>query len=252
MVEPLIKDDKNNIAGNSKLSWNSGGFAQFFANSFAKILGKKKFKKSAIQKHDDQIVSVVQEVYHSPDKRKDEVWDWILDKETNFLVHAAYKHCRENVVLVCYRWTDFKDMKDVLSDVQIVLWVNWIDSRVQDSLDFFDEIQMKYPDAKKWVCGHSLWWTISYIVTRHRNPERCIVFNPWSSPTKSFIWMMKDTLFKKEWTKCITTYKIWWDVVSTLSFIWNVENFTIKSASPLTLHAIDSFPGLFEEMKNEC
>ena len=250
MVEPLIKDDKNNIAGNSKLSWNSGGFDQLFANSFAKILGKKKFKKSAIQEHDDQIVSVVQEVYRSPDERKGEVWDWILDKETSFLVHAAYKHRTENIVLVCYRWTDFKDMKDVLSDVQIVLWVNWIDSRVQDSLDFFDEIQMKYPDAKKWVSGHSLWGTISYIVTRHRSPERCVVFNPWASPTKSFIWMMKDTLFKKDWTKCITTYKIWGDVISTLSFVGNVKSFVVKSANPLTLHTINSFPELFEKMKN--
>ena len=62
---------------------------------------------------------------------------------------------------------------------------------------------------------------------------------------------MKDTLLKKEWTKCITTYKIWWDVVSTLSFIWNVKSFTVKSASPLTLHTINSFPELFEKMKKE-
>lgn len=245
MVESLIKNKKS-------INWDSSFATQRIAERFAKILWKKKFKRSAIQEHDNQIVEVVKEVYLSQEQRKNKVWDWILDKDANFLVHAAYKHCMENIVLICYRWTDFKDVKDIFSDIQIVLWVNWIDGRVQQSLDFFDEVQMKYPDAKKWVCGHSLWWTISYIVTRHRNPERCIVFNPWSSPTKSFIWMMKDTLFKKEWTKCITTYKIWWDVVSTLSFIWNVENFTIKSASPLTLHTIDSFPGLFEEMKKEC
>jgi putative lipase involved disintegration of autophagic bodies len=34
--------------------------------------------------------------------------------------------------------------------------VNGIDGRVQESLDFFDDVQMKYPEAKKWVCGHSL------------------------------------------------------------------------------------------------
>ena len=56
--------------------------------------------------------------------------------------------------------------------------MNGIDGRVQESLDFFDDIQMKYPEAKKWVCGHSLLGTISYIVTRHRSPERCVVFNP--------------------------------------------------------------------------
>ena len=243
MVEPLIK--KHDI------SWDSNLATQRMAEWFAKILGKKKFQKSAIQEHDDQIVEVVKEVYLLPEERKDEVGDWILDKNTSFLVHAAYKHRTENIVLICYRWTDFKDVKDIFSDVQIVLWVNGIDGRVQQSLDFFDEIQMKYPDARKWVSGHSLGGTISYIVTRHRSPERCVVFNPWASPTKSFIWMMKDTLFKKDWTKCITTYKIWGDVISTLSFVGNVKSFIVKSANPLTLHTINSFPELFKKMKNE-
>ena len=231
--------------------WNSSWASQKIAEWFAKILWKKEFQKSAIQEHDDQIVEVVREVYLPPAKRKDEVWNWILDKETSFLVHAAYKHRTENIVLVCYRWTDFKNMRDLFSDIQIVLWVNGIDWRVQESLEFFDEVQMKYPDAKKWVCGHSLWWTISYIITKHRNPERCIVFNPWTSPTKSFIWMMKDTLFNRSWTKCITTYKVWWDIISTLGFVWNVKSFTIKSANPLKLHSIDSFPELFKKEKNE-
>ncbi len=243
MVEPLIKRQDS--------QWDSNGVSQKEAELFAKILWKKKFQKSAIQEHDDQVVEVVKEVYLPPEQRADEVGDWILDKETSFLVHAAYKHRTENIVLICYRGTDFKDMKDLFSDVQIVLWVNGIDGRVQESLDFFDDIQMKYPEAKKWVCGHSLWGTISYIVTRHRSPERCVVFNPWASPTKSFIWMMKDTFFKKQWTRCITTYKIWGDVISTLSFVWNVKSFVVKSANPLTLHTINSFPELFEKMKNE-
>ena len=243
MVEPLIKRQDS--------QWDSNGVSQKEAELFAKILWKKKFQKSAIQEHDDQVVEVVKEVYLPPEQRADEVGDWILDKETSFLVHAAYKHRTENIVLICYRGTDFKDMKDLFSDVQIVLWVNGIDGRVQESLDFFDDIQMKYPEAKKWVCGHSLWGTISYIVTRHRSPERCVVFNPWASPTKSLIWMMKDTLFKKQWTRCITTYKIWGDVISTLSFVWNVKSFVVKSANPLTLHTINSFPELFVKMKDE-
>jgi hypothetical protein len=63
--------------------------------------------------------------------------------------------------------------------------------------------------------------------------------------------MMQDTLFKKDRTKCITTYKIWWDAVSTLSFIGNVKSFVVKSANPLTLHTIDSFPELFEKLKKD-
>lgn len=248
MVESLITDNQKS---DNQVFWITNKSTEFLANSFAKILWKKKFKKSAIQAHDDQIVAVTQEVYLHPEQRKAEVWDWILDQENSFLVHAAYKHRTENRVLICYRWTDFKDMKDLFSDIQIVLWVNGIDGRVQNSLDFFDNIQIKYPDAKKRVCGHSLGWTISYIVTKHRSPERCIVFNPWASPTKSFIGMMQDTLFKKDWTKSITTYKIWWDAISTLWFVGNVKSFVLRSASPLKLHSIDSFPKLFEEMKSE-
>ena len=221
------------------------------AEWFAKILWKKKFKKSEIQEHDDQIVEIIKQVYRKPEERKDEVWDWILDKDFNFLVHAAYKHNTENLVLICYRWTDFKDVKDIFSDIQIVLWVNWLDNRVVESIEFFDDVQMKYPDAKKRICGHSLWWTISFLITKHRSPERCIVFNPWSSPTTTFLWMMMDTLVRRARTKKITTYKIWWDIVSALSFIWNVKNFVVKSVNPLTLHTINSFPELFEKMKNE-
>ena len=64
---------------------------------------RKKFKKFVDQIYDDQIISVIQEVYLPPEKRKDEVGDWILDRETSFLVHAAYKHRNKDIVLVCYR-----------------------------------------------------------------------------------------------------------------------------------------------------
>jgi hypothetical protein len=221
------------------------------AEWFAKVLWKKKFKIDEIQENDDQVVQVVKEVYRKPEERVNEVWDWILDRDFNFLVHAAYKHRSENLVLICYRGTDFKDVKDIFSDIQIVLWVNWLDGRVEKSLEFFDDVQMKYPDAKKWICGHSLGWTISFLITKHRGPERCIVFNPWSSPTTAFLWMMFDTLTRRPWTKKITTYKIWWDIVSAFSFIWNVKNFVVKSVNPLTLHTIDSFPALFEKEKQK-
>ncbi len=239
MVESLITKTQN---------WNNPSKAnKVMAEWFARVLWRKKFKVSKIQEHDDQIVEVVREVYKLPEQRKDVVWDWILDRDLSFLVHAAYKHSRENIVLVCYRGTDFKDVKDVFSDVQIVLWVNWIDWRVQDSLSFFDDVQIKYPDAKKWICWHSLGGTICYVVTKHRSPDRCVVFNSWSSPTTTFLWMMVDTLTKRSRTKTVTTYKIWWDIVSTLSFVWNVKNFTVKSVNPLTLHSIDTFPELFKK-----
>ncbi len=252
MGEEIIK---NNEQKNSELIRDGMDDTSFsnklVANTYVKILWKKRFKKSEVQEHDNQIVAVVQDVYLAPEYRKECVWDWVLDKETSNVFHAAYRHRNDDIVLVCYRGTDFKNLQDLLSDVHIVLWVNSIDTRVTRSLDFYDEIQMKYPNMKKWVCWHSLWWTISYIVTKHRAPDRCIVFNPWASPTKTFLWMLKDTLFKKAWTKTITTYKIWGDVISTLSFVWNVRSFVLKTANPLKLHSIDSFPDLFKNEKGE-
>lgn len=224
---------------------------QKMADWYAKILWKKTFTKTKIQENDNQIISVVQEVYLPPEERKSEVWDWILDQDTSFLMHAAYLNHNDNVVLICYRWTDFKNVQDIVSDVQIVLWVNSIDWRVKQSLEFFDQVQMKYPDAKKWICGHSLGWTISYIVTEHRNPERCVVFNPGAAPTRSFVAMLQDTLSKKERTKKVTTYKIWWDVISLISFVGNVKSFVLKEVNPLKLHSIDSFPALFETEKSK-
>ena len=250
MSEESIKNDEQKDLGMIKNGADDTSFSnKLAANTYVKILWKKKFKKSEIQEHDDEIVTVVQEVYSAPELRKDWVWDWVLDKETSDIFHAAYKHVSADVVLICYRGTDFKNLQDLVSDIHIVLWVNSIDSRVTRSLEFYDEIQIKYPNMKKWVCGHSLWWTISYIVTKHRGPERCIVFNPWASPTKTFLWMLRDTLFKKAWTKTITTYKIWGDVISTLSFVWNVKSFVLKTANPLKLHSIDSFPELFKNEK---
>ena len=242
MVESLITQPQNEQNAPSKKN-------QIMAEWFAKVLWKKKFKIFEVQQNDDQIVRVVKQVYRDPEQRVDEVWDWILDRDFNFLVHAAYRHRSENIVLICYRGTNFKDVKDIFSDIQIVLWVNWLDGRVEKSIEFFDDVQMKYPDARKRICGHSLGWTISFLITKHRSPERCIVFNPWSSPTTTFLGMMFDTLARRPWTKRITTYKIWWDIVSALSFIWNVKNFVVKSVNPLTLHTIDSFPELFEKRK---
>jgi alpha-beta hydrolase superfamily lysophospholipase len=139
-------------------------------------------------------------------------------------------------------------LKDIFSDVQIVLWINVIDVRVKASRDFYDQVSIKYGTYEKWVTGHSLGGTISYLVTKHRNPDRCIVFNPWAGPTKSFLSMMQDTFLKKEWTQKITTYKIFWDMISTLGFVGNVKTFFLKTLDPMKLHSINSFPELFEDI----
>ncbi|MDR0369366.1 MAG: hypothetical protein LBH96_02255, partial [Candidatus Peribacteria bacterium] len=58
--------------------------------------------------------------------------------------------------------------------------------------------------------------------------------------------MMQDTFLKKARTKKITTYKIFGDAISTLSFIGNVKTFFLKTIDPTKLHSISSFPQFFE------
>ncbi|MDR2189898.1 MAG: hypothetical protein LBP53_01590 [Candidatus Peribacteria bacterium] len=57
--------------------------------------------------------------------------------------------------------------------------------------------------------------------------------------------MMQDTLLKKDWTKKITTYKIFGDMISTLGFVGNVKTFFLQTLDPMKLHSINSFPALF-------
>ena len=215
------------------------------------FLKNKNFEKRAYQRFDNQIVTLVQESYEAPEKRRKIIGNWSLDEDFNELRHCVYKHLSQPRVMICYRGTDFSNVKDLISDIQIVLGINAMDSRVIESLNLFDAVTMKYPTEMKWISGHSLWWTISYIVAKHREVERCIAFNPWAAPTKSFFGMIQDTIFKKKWTQKITTYRILWDSISTLSFVGNIKMFILKSVQPLKLHSIDSFPELFTNWDQE-
>jgi hypothetical protein len=247
MIKPLIPSTEE---VQPELSF-SQKMTQKAMNLYAKILGNKKFEKNPLQEYDGQIVHLVQESYLPPAERQKIIGDRKLDDELNFPLHNVYAHLDQKKMLICYRGTDFTDIKDVVSDIQIVLGVNAIDVRVKESLDFYDQAITKYATYEKWLTGHSLGGTIAYIVSKHRIPDRCIAFNPGSAPTKSFLSMMQDTLLKKEWTQKITTYKIFGDIVSTLSFVGNVKTFFLKTVDPKKLHSINSFPGLFEGKEKE-
>jgi hypothetical protein len=215
MIKPLIPTTEE---AQPELSF-SQKMTQKAMQMYANILGKKKFEKNPLQEHDNQIVHLVQECYLPPLERQKIVGDRKLDEELNEQLHTVYVHLDTKKMLIIYRGTDFTDVKDIISDIQIILGTNAVDVRIKASLDFYDQVAMKYPTHEKWLTGHSLGGTIAYIVTKHRNPDRCIVFNPGSAPTKSFLSMLQDTFLKTEWTKKITTYKIFGDIVSSLSFV---------------------------------
>jgi hypothetical protein len=114
----------------------------------------------------------------------------------------------------------------------------------------YDAFREKYPDYKKWICGHSLWWTICYIVAKHRIPDRCTVFNPGSSLNQMFIQMLTNTIQWAPRVKNVYTYKILWDPVSLFSFVWFTKVFTVSSVDPVELHSFDNFLVAIDNLKS--
>jgi hypothetical protein len=174
MLKPLIPSE---ILVQPPLSFKEKAL-QKTMEMYAALLGKKKFIKDSLQDHDDQIVHIVQQVYQLPSDRQKIIGDRKLDETFNEGVHAVYVHLDTKKILICYRGSDFTDLKDLFSDIQIVLGINVIDVRVKASRNLYDQVSIKYGTYEKRITGHSLGGTIAYIVAKHRNPDRCIVFNP--------------------------------------------------------------------------
>lgn len=180
-------------------------------------------------------------VYDMIEKRPLEVFDYEIDKNTQQEKACLYVNHTEKKLIIGYRGTDFKNINDVLSDVQIILGVSGVDKRMEDSLKFYDLVRAKYPDYKKHICGHSLGGTICYIVAKHRHPERCTVFNPGSAPNSFFLQMFTDTVKKAAWTNAVYTYKILGDLVSTFSFVGKTRVFRLNQMDPGALHRLERF-----------
>lgn len=180
--------------------------------------------------------------YEPVAQRPEQIDSFTKENKRNQQLVSVYVDQQSKICIVGYRWTDFKDIKDILSDAQIVLGVNALDPRVTASLTFFDDLMMEYEDYQIRVTGHSLGWTLAYLVAKHRQPNQCVVFNPGSAPNSLFIQMLQETVRKVPRTTVTTTYKILWDIVSTCGFIGNTRVFYLPSAlQPMALHAMDNF-----------
>lgn len=208
---------------------------------FTLIRNSELKKKIVLPPKDELCAQITGFAYLSPEERPYQIWDFYLEPSYNTLFHCIYLNHKEKICIIGYRGTDAKEKADLLSDAQIILGVNAIDPRVGGSLQLFDQVRKSHPEYAKWICGHSLWGTLCYIVAKHRKVDYCCTFNPGSAPNKIFILMLKDTLLKKEWTQKIHTYKIMGDPVSLFSYVGETTSFFIPKWNPLELHAMRNF-----------
>ncbi len=225
-------DAKKTFLGSEK--WVMTHFASLF-NQFAD-------PNIVLDPQDSISYQIASASYESEDKRPAVIDGYQLEHlgsdETKACVYVSHE---KKHVIIGYRGTDAANISDLQSDVEILLGVSGLDQRVEISLQIYDLARRKYPEYTKWITGHSLGGTIAYIVAKHREPDRCTVFNPGSSVNSLFIQMLTDTVSKAPWTTHVMTYKILGDIISSFSFIGATKVFRVTSMNPLNIHALVNF-----------
>lgn len=208
---------------------------------YKSIFTKKVLKKISFRDEDELCAQIAQISYKEKSSRPEIFSGYNYDKNLSNPTECVYISKEKKNVIFWIRWTVITDVSDITSDIKMVLDIQNIDPRVQKVLDMYDTIKREYQGYSIRVCWHSLWWTLSYIIAKHRNPDRCVVFNPWVVVNTLFIKMLQDTLTQKKRVSKTYTYKILWDIVSSIAFVWNTDVFFIKKTDPLQLHTIDNF-----------
>lgn len=202
---------------------------------------EKVFPDILVPEEDKIFAQIANQSYLSPDVREKILWNYLLDEVHSTVTTCVYINQTAKICILWYRWTVVKDIHDIMSDAQMVLDIQGIDPRVSEALAIYDVLRREYQGYALQVCGHSLWGTISYIVSKHRLADRCVVFNPGVSLNTFFVQMLEDTLKHVAWTKRTYTYKIFGDVISTLAFVGHTKTFALKAKDPLALHAMKNF-----------
>lgn len=184
---------------------------------------------------------IAKESYVAPDKRSKAFGSFTLDETHSQEGACIYADAARKIAIVGYRGTVFTLAKDIASDVQIVLDIQGIDPRVQEALKMYDLARREYQGFALYVCGHSLGGTLAYVTAKHRDPARCVVFNPGVSFNTFFIQMLEDSLAHVGWAERTYTYKILGDIVSAIAYVGHVKTFVINAHDPVALHTIDNF-----------
>ena len=190
-------------------------------------------------------------VYDDPFSRPRKIYNYSLIEEHNSIEYCVYRDALQQKLIIWFRWTEPTEARDLITDINILLGTEKFSERFLESEKQFDELAKEFPDDIKVLTGHSLWGSICLMIAEQRNPDRTVVFNPWTSANATFVKMIKDTEQKVDRTRRVFSYKILGDIVSTLSVVGYTRVFRKASIHPWELHAIKNFmpEGWEEETK---
>ncbi len=211
-------------------------------NHFSELFNQIKEEDSInLAEEDIPCAIITNATYDGPFTRARKIWVYDLVEEYNNIDYCLYRDKKKKKFILWYRWTEFTDAKDYIADANILIWTHEFNDKFQKAVVIYDEICQKYPDDIRVITWHSLWGTICYMIAQKKDPDRTVVFNAGSSVNPTFVMMMKDTQYQADWTKRVFTYRILWDIVSTLSVIWYTRTFRKASVNPKELHAAANF-----------
>lgn len=221
-------------------------------NHFGKLFSSLKEEHNINLPTEDLPCAVISNiVYDDPFSRPRQIYNYALIEKHNSIEYCVYRDEKQQKYILWFRWTEAKEAKDFITDINIILGTEAFSERFLESEKKFDEISAEFPDDIKVITGHSLWGSICLMIAQQRNPDRTVVFNPWTSANATFVKMIKDTEEKADRTRRVFSYKILWDIVSTLSVVGYTRVFRKPTLHPWELHAIKNFmpDGREEETK---
>ena len=104
-------------------------------------------------------------------------WEMVSNKQTESGFEGQiYK--KGNDVVVVYKGTDFKNLKDIKNDKQIYL--KQVPQQQQDAHNLFLDAQRMFPEANIELTGHSLGASMAQIESA-RTGAKATTFNPYGT-----------------------------------------------------------------------
>jgi hypothetical protein len=211
---------------------------------YEQVKGLTKLESGVEVKQEDRIYGKVMfESYNSPANRPKEIDGYKLDEDLSTEREAIYANENAKTVIIGFRGTVISDLRDIISDANIVLGSEERNERFKKSLDKYEEVEEKYPNYKIGVTGHSLGSLIAVLTGEKMGADKIVVFNGAFGTNPRMTQLLKDSRACKGWARKTTNYRILFDPVSILSLYGcNTRTFKVPTErNPLNYHTKDQF-----------